>query len=71
MILRWQNDEDTQLQKETKRLIDSIGKLPAKARKLPRPYKAKLEALYKELGDAMHRWKNGWMSSTMIRQKTM
>ena len=47
------------LQKETKRLIDSIGQLPAKAQEGAGPYKAKLEALYKELGDAyasMEKW---------------
>ena len=47
------------LQKETKRLIDSIGKLPAKAQEAAAPYKAKLEALYKDLGDAyasMDKW---------------
>jgi hypothetical protein len=47
------------LQKETKRLIDSIGKLPAKAQEAAAPYKEKLEVLYKELGDAyvsMEKW---------------
>ena len=47
------------LQKETKRLIDSIGTLPAKAQEAAAPYKAKLEDLYKELGDAynsMEKW---------------
>ncbi len=47
------------LQKETKRLIDSVDKLPAKARQAAEPYKGKLEAVYKELGDAyasMEKW---------------
>ena len=47
------------LQKETKRLIDSISTLPAKAQEAAAPYKAKLEGLYKELGDAynsMEKW---------------
>jgi len=47
------------LQKETKRLIDSIGKLPAKAREAAAPYKSELEGLLKELNDAysdMDKW---------------
>lgn len=47
------------LQKETKRLIDSIGKLPAKAQEAAAPYKSKLENLLKELDDAylaMDKW---------------
>jgi hypothetical protein len=49
------------LQKETKRLIDSIGKLPAKAQESAAPYKAKLEGLLKDLDDAylaMDKWMN-------------
>ena len=49
------------LQKETKRLIDSIGKLPAKAQEAAAPYKAKLESLYTELENAyssMETWMN-------------
>ena len=49
------------VQKETKRLIDSIGSLPAKAQEAAAPYKAKLEDSYKELGDAytsMEKWMN-------------
>ncbi|MEI9909520.1 MAG: viral A-type inclusion protein [Bacteroidota bacterium] len=47
------------LQKETKRLIDSLGKLPAKAREAAAPYKEKLEALLKDLdyaSFAMDKW---------------
>jgi Na+/phosphate symporter len=47
------------LQKETKRLMDSLGKLPAKAREAAAPYKAKLEALLKDLDYAvfaMDKW---------------
>jgi hypothetical protein len=47
------------LQKETKRLIDSVSKLPAKAREAAAPYKVKLESLLKDLGDAdlaMNKW---------------
>jgi TolA-binding protein len=47
------------LQKETKRLIDSISKLPAKAQEAAAPYKAKLESLFKDLdeaGNAMNKW---------------
>ena len=49
------------LQKETKRLIDSISKLPAKAQEASAPYRAKLEILYKELGDAYSSMEN-WMT---------
>ena len=47
------------LQKEAKRLIDSIGKLPAKAQEAAAPYKTKLEELVKDLeyaGMAMDKW---------------
>jgi len=40
------------LQKEMKRLADSISKLPAKAQEAAAPYKSKLESLNKELRDA-------------------
>ena len=50
------------LQKETRRLIDSIDKLPAKAREAAAPYKAKLENVYKELGDAYTSMEN-WMNN--------
>ena len=40
------------LQTEVKRLIDSIGKLPAKAKEAAAPYKSQLDAVDKELGDA-------------------
>src|SRR5262245_32552297 len=47
------------IQKEIQRLIDSIGKLPAKARTASAPYKAKLQSLQKDLeyaGFAMDKW---------------
>ena len=47
------------LQKETKRLIDSIRGLPAKAQEAAAPFKAKLEVAYQELRDAgasMEKW---------------
>ena len=49
------------LQKEAKRLIDSIGRLPAKAQEAAAPYKAKLENLLKDLDGAyssMETWMN-------------
>jgi 3-methyladenine DNA glycosylase AlkC len=49
------------LQKETRRLIDSIGKLPAKMQKEAAPYKAKLENLLNDLDNAhtsMDKWMN-------------
>ncbi len=49
------------LQKEVKQLIDSIGKLPAKTQEAAAPYKAKLENVYKELGDAYTSMEN-WMN---------
>src|SRR6185503_2648302 len=39
-------------QKEVARLIDSVSKLPAKARDAAAPYKAKLETLLEELKTA-------------------
>ena len=50
------------LQKETQRLIDSIDKLPAKAREAAAPYRAKLKNVYKELGDAYTSMEN-WMDN--------
>lgn len=47
------------LQKEAKRLIDSISRLPAKAQEAAAPYKTKLEGLVKDLeyaGMAMDKW---------------
>lgn len=49
------------LQKEVNRLIDSIGKLPAKAQEAAAPFKAKLESLLNDLGNAysaMDKWMN-------------
>ena len=47
------------LQEQAQRMIDSIAKLPAKAREAAAPLKVKLEGLVKELGDAynaMDKW---------------
>ncbi len=47
------------VQAEVKRIIDSIGKLPAKMREEAANYKAKLEEVYRELGEAnasMDKW---------------
>jgi hypothetical protein len=49
-------------QQEVSRLIDSIGKLPAKAREASAPYKAKLENLKEELKTADVNM-NQWMES--------
>jgi hypothetical protein len=49
----------SKLQQEAKRLIDSIGKLPAKAGRAAAPYKASLNSLIKDLdnaGSAMNEW---------------
>lgn len=48
-------------QKETERLIDSIEKLPAKARKAAEPYKDRLNSLKKDLEKA-HNDMEEWMS---------
>ena len=49
-------------EQEVSRLIDSIGKLPAKARDAAAPYKAKLEGLLEELKSADVNM-NQWMES--------
>lgn len=49
-------------EQEVSRLIDSIGKLPAKARDAAAPYKAKLESLLEELKTADVNM-NQWMES--------
>lgn len=49
----------SRMQTETNRLLDSIAKLPAKARDAAAPYKAKLDSLLKELNyaeTAMDKW---------------
>lgn len=49
----------TQLEEHTQRLLDSIGKLPAKAREASAPYLQKLDSLSKELQYAefaMNKW---------------
>lgn len=49
-------------EQEVSRLIDSIGKLPAKAREAAAPYKTKLENLLEELKTADIKM-NQWMES--------
>jgi hypothetical protein len=49
----------SKLKQEAQRLIDSIDKLPAKAREAAAPYKSKLESLandLKEAGASMNKW---------------
>jgi DNA repair ATPase RecN len=48
------------LKKEAQRLIDSIGKLPAKAQVAAAPYKVRLENLLKNLDTAYNSMEN-WM----------
>jgi phage host-nuclease inhibitor protein Gam len=50
------------LRKQIGRLIDSMGKLPAKAQEAAAPYKAKLESMNKELLAAYDSMEN-WMES--------
>ena len=52
----------TRVQQEVSRLIDSIGKLPAKTRNAAAPYKAKLENLLAELKSSENGM-NQWMES--------
>lgn len=49
----------SKMQQRTQQLIDSLGKLPAKAQKAATPYKEKLEGLLKDLNYAdfaMDKW---------------
>jgi uncharacterized lipoprotein NlpE involved in copper resistance len=49
----------SKLQQEARRLIDSLDKLPAKAKEAARPYRGKLESLVNNLEDAkasMNKW---------------
>jgi hypothetical protein len=49
----------SKLQQEARRLIDSLDKLPAKAKEAARPYRAKLESLVNNLENAkasMNKW---------------
>jgi hypothetical protein len=55
----------TRIQQEVVRLIDSIGKLPAKTREAATPYKAKLENLLAELKSS-EKGMNQWMESFNI-----
>ena len=51
----------TRLQQQTSHLLDSISKLPARAKQAAAPLKAKLEKLLKEL-DYADMAMNKWMS---------
>jgi TolA-binding protein len=55
----------TQLQTESKRLIDSIQKLPAKAKQAAAPYVNQLDSLLKELQSA-ESGMNNWMTEFRI-----
>jgi hypothetical protein len=55
----------TKAQQEVIRLIDSIGKLPAKTRQAAAPYKSKLENLLAELKSSENGM-NQWMESFNI-----
>ena len=55
----------TQLEQHTQRLIDSIGKLPAKAREAASTYKQKLDSLSKELQYAEFAM-NKWMEEFVV-----
>ena len=57
-------------QKEINRLIDSIDKLPTKAKEVAAPYKMKLQSLNKELGNAYNSMEN-WMEAFGTRFKEL
>jgi predicted metal-dependent HD superfamily phosphohydrolase len=55
----------TQLEQRTQRLIDSISKLPAKAREAASPYVQKLDSLSKDLQYAEFAM-NKWMEEFVV-----
>lgn len=55
----------TQLEQQTRRLIDSISKLPAKAREAALPYTQKLDSLSKDLQYAEFAM-NKWMEEFVV-----
>lgn len=59
----------TRGEQEVKRLIDSIGKLPAKAQQLAAPYKTKLDSLLVDLKSAESSM-DGWMKEFNIDSAT-
>ena len=59
----------TTLQQQTKRMVDSIEKLPAKAQRAVAPYKARLDSLLKDLNYAdfaMNKWMNEYQMDSAI-----
>lgn len=58
----------TRLEQQTRHLIDSIGKLPAKAQEATASYKTKLDGLQKDLSNAesaMNKWMNEFSMDTL------
>jgi hypothetical protein len=58
----------TRLEQQTRHLIDSIEKLPAKAQEAAAPYKTKLDSLQKDLSYAefaMNKWMNEFSMDTL------
>lgn len=59
----------TRLQQRTKAMVDSLEKLPAKAKQAALPYKQKLEALLKDLDYAdfaMTKWMNEYQMDSLV-----
>ncbi len=59
----------TRAEQTTRRLLDSISKLPAKARQAAEPIKVKLDSLQKELSYAefeMNRWMNDFNMDSSV-----
>ena len=59
----------TRAEQTTRRLLDSIAKLPGKARQAAEPYKNKLDSLQKELSyaeSAMDKWMKEYKMDSLI-----
>ena len=59
----------TRAEQTTRRLLDSIAKLPAKARQAAEPFNMELESLQKELSDAesaMDKWMVEYKEDSML-----
>lgn len=59
----------TTLQQQTKRMVDSIERLPAKTRESIKPYKARLDSLLKDLNYAefaMNKWMEEYQVDSAI-----
>jgi hypothetical protein len=64
----------TRAERSAGRLLDSISKLPAKARQAAEPLKAKLDSLQKELSyaeTAMDKWMNELKRDSVVNQMEM